>query len=65
MPYYVVLLLFGDMNMSFERFLNKVKPKIPNEVWLLSTTCVLIQRTKNWFQKFCDVGAKKHNEIKL
>ena len=66
--------------MSFNLFLNKVKPKISNEkiLRLLSklkhaflTVLVVVHEmcrspcVKNWFQKFYDVKAKKYNEIKL
>ena len=63
--------------MSFNLFLNKVKPKISNKkiLRLLSKTHIsrcsgccprnVTPRVKNWFQKFNDVKAKKYNEIKL
>ena len=63
--------------MSFNLFLNKVKPKIPKEkiLRLLSKRAFLavlvvvhnmcrIPRVKNCFQKFY-VKAKKYKEIKL
>ena len=66
--------------MSFNLFLNKVKPK-KNTTAIIKNThlknfkrlAVLvvvhemcrIPRVKNWFQKFYDVKAKKYNEIKL
>ena len=62
--------------MSFNLFLNKVKPKISNENYygycqkhaFLAVLVVVHEmcrnpRVKNWFQKFYDVKAKKYNEI--
>ena len=65
--------------MSFNLFLNKVKPKTPNvKILRLSFKTSIsrcfsccqqnvcgIPRVKNWFQKVYDARAKKYDEIKL